>query len=102
MVPPCLEPREERRQARRGGRPRGRDRTERGAGAFGVEGPARRRSDGAPGQPEIDERVPCVVHARILARLVELDAVRIRHVVRAVADRLDGDWLLVGGALAAI
>lgn len=33
---------------------------------------------------------------------MELDAGRIRHVVRAVADRLDGDWLLVGGALAAI
>ena len=33
---------------------------------------------------------------------MELDRRRIETVVQAVADRLDGDWLLVGGALVAL
>jgi hypothetical protein len=33
---------------------------------------------------------------------VQLDRVRLEEIVRAIADRLTGDWLLVGGALAAL
>lgn len=32
----------------------------------------------------------------------ELDAARLERIVQAVADRLEGDWLLVGGALVAL
>ena len=33
---------------------------------------------------------------------MDLDRARIESIVEAVADRLDGDWLLVGGALVAL
>jgi hypothetical protein len=32
----------------------------------------------------------------------DLDATRLKAIVQSVADRLPGDWLLVGGALVAL
>jgi hypothetical protein len=66
-----------------------------------VELPARGWPGRAVGEALVHKQLPGGVDAAIPTCCMELDGQRIEAIVHAVADRLEGDWLLVGGALVA-
>lgn len=63
----------------------------------------RRRTDFSVGDPGSLQRLPVVGHDDYRSRMAqELDRSRLDEIVSAIADRLDGDWLLIGGALVSL
>lgn len=61
------------------------------------------RADGAVRHPDRTESFPLPLHARMVTAMPQqFDRAAIERVIKAVADELDGDWLLVGGALVAL
>jgi hypothetical protein len=62
---------------------------------------ARTWANGSVRQSCFDQHFPCRCHVAYRTT-VELDRNRLQQVVEAVAERLAGDWLLIGGALAAL
>src|SRR5207248_11476848 len=61
------------------------------------------RADGAVRHSRCAERFPLPFHVRMVTAMkLEFDRAAIERVVAAIADELDGEWLLIGGALVAL
>ncbi|HLY58977.1 MAG TPA: hypothetical protein VKS60_25670 [Stellaceae bacterium] len=81
----------------------GRDRRDRGPQPAWIDQPPRRRTDRPFRQAGGGKHFPTVVHRAYVTRMAEeMGRERLEELLAALAERLDGDWLLLGGALVAL